>query len=110
MSKSNLNSRCCQNLPICLCRELAGTNPREVVEHDSDPANLLIHGLARMQAPEYIHSSEAFSQRQNNSLWGCLGDSYLMKASVGGEERHHNIQGISEGAITIWKILLLENL
>lgn len=32
-----------------LHRELAGIDPREVVEHDSDPANLLIHGLARMK-------------------------------------------------------------
>lgn len=32
-----------------LCRDLAGINPREVIEHDSDPANLLIHGLARKQ-------------------------------------------------------------
>lgn len=54
MSKSNLNSKCCQDLPICLCRDLAGMNPREVVEHDSDPANLLIHGLAGIHSSEWI--------------------------------------------------------
>lgn len=57
-------------------------NPREVVEHDSDTANLLIYGLARTQAPEYIYSSEAFIQIQNNSLEGCLGDIYLVRVSV----------------------------
>lgn len=67
-------------------------NPREVVEHGSDPANLLIHALAWMQEPEYIHSSEAVTQRQNNSLGGCLGDTYLVKVSVGGKKRHYNMQ------------------
>lgn len=66
-------------------------NPREIVEHGSDPANLLIHGVSRMQEPEYIHSSEAASQRQNNCLGSCLGDIYLVKVSVGGKERHYNM-------------------
>lgn len=74
-----------------LCRDLAGMNPREVVEHDSDPANLLVQALARMQRPEYIPSSEAFLQRQNNSLGGCLGDTYLVKVLVGRKERQHNM-------------------
>ena len=70
---------------------MAGLNPREVVEHDSEPANLLICGLAKMLEPEYIHSSEGFSQIQDNSLGGCLGDTYLVKVLVGGKERYHNM-------------------
>lgn len=91
MNKSNLNSRCCQNPPALSLRELAGMTSREVVEHDSDPANLLIHSLARMQEPEYIHPPEAVSQRENNSLGGCLGDTYLVKALVAEKERHYNM-------------------
>lgn len=108
MNKSNLNSMCCQDLPICLCRDLAGMKPREVVEHDSDPANLLIHGLARMQEPEYIHSSDDFSQRQNNSLGGCLGDTYLVKVLAGGKRDTIICRWFSWSS-SIHKTFLLEN-
>ena len=43
-------------------------NPREVVEHGSDPANLLIHALAWMQEPEYIHSSK-LSHKDRIIVW-----------------------------------------
>lgn len=79
MNKSNLNSRCCQNLPALSVQRVGRYESKEVVEHDSDPANLLIHGLAGMQEPEYVHSSAAASRRQNNSLGGCLGDTYLVR-------------------------------
>lgn len=69
MNKVKSKLRCwLPKSPALFLRKLAGMNPREVVEHGSKPANLLIHGLAWMQEPEYIHSSEAVTQRQNNSL------------------------------------------
>lgn len=82
MCKSNLNSRYCQNLLI-YAENWQVMDPREVVQHDSVPTNLLIHGLARMQNLS-IFIFLKLSQRQKNSLGGGLSDTYL-----GGKERHH---------------------
>lgn len=91
MNKSNLNSRCCQNPPALFLRRVGRYESKGGCWTWFRSCQF-INSCLGLDAGTWIYSFfEAVTQRQNNSLGGCLGDTYLVKVSVGGKKRHYNM-------------------